>query len=183
MIEHKPACRSTGVHDTQFTMLNRVKELFLRVSETTPAGAEDDPGESGKSDEILIGACALLVEAAVLDGEFGADERQTINNILTQRMSLNDAEAAEILGAAETLQKDANQLLSYTRTIKQGFSHEERVEIIEMLWEVAYADGVLHDYEANLLRRVGGLIYVTDRERGDARRRVEARLATKNDDE
>ena len=45
-----------------------------------------------------------------------------------------------------------------------------------MLWEVAYADGVLHDYEANLLRRVGGLIYVNDRERGDARRRVLARI-------
>ena len=45
-----------------------------------------------------------------------------------------------------------------------------------MLWEVAYADGVLHDYEANLMRRVGGLIYVTDRDRGDARRRVLERL-------
>ncbi len=45
-----------------------------------------------------------------------------------------------------------------------------------MLWEVAYADGILHDYEANLLRRIGGLIYVSDRERGAARRRVVARL-------
>ena len=161
-------------------MLNRVKKLFLGALESVPDGAEEASGEPRKGDEILIAACALLVEAALLDGEFGAAERRTINDILTQRMLLNEVEAAEILNAAEKWQKDANQLLGYTRTIKQGFSHEERVEIIEMLWEVAYADGVLHDYEANLLRRVGGLIYVTDRERGDARRRVQARLRAEN---
>jgi uncharacterized tellurite resistance protein B-like protein len=66
--------------------------------------------------------------------------------------------------------------LSFTRTIKDGYSPEDRVEIIEMLWEVAYADGVLHDYEANLLRRVGGLIYVSDQDRGDARKRVLTRM-------
>ena len=53
---------------------------------------------------------------------------------------------------------------------------EERIELIEMIWEVVYADGELHDYEANLLRRLGGLLYVSDRERGDARKRVLARL-------
>jgi uncharacterized tellurite resistance protein B-like protein len=50
------------------------------------------------------------------------------------------------------------------------------VDLIEMVWEVAYADGELHDYEANLLRRLGGLLYVSDRERGEARKRVLARL-------
>ncbi len=56
------------------------------------------------------------------------------------------------------------------------FSDAERIELIEMLWEVAYADGVVHDYEHNLLRRIAGLIYVTDRDRGLARNRVLARL-------
>ena len=161
-------------------MLNRVKKLFQGATKSLPADAQEQPAEPRRADEILIGACALLVEAAMLDGEFGEAERTTINNILIQRMQLNEVEAEEILAAAETQQKDAIQLLGFTRTIKQGFSHEEHVEIIEMLWEVAYADGVLHDYEASLLRRVGGLIYVTDRERGDARRRVQARLAIEN---
>jgi len=49
--------------------------------------------------------------------------------------------------------------------------------MIEMLWEVAYADGSLHDFESNMLRRVAGLLYVTDRESGDARKRVVARLS------
>ena len=56
------------------------------------------------------------------------------------------------------------------------FAFEERVELIEMLWEVAYAYGVLDEYEDSLLRRVGGLIYVPDRERGEARQRVLKRL-------
>jgi uncharacterized tellurite resistance protein B-like protein len=157
-------------------MLNRVKKLIFDA--TPPPASETEEASDGarKGDDILIGACALLVEAAVLDGDFGPVERSTINDILVQRLKLNEDEAKDILLAAEEQQKHANQLLGYTRLIKDGFSHEERVEIIEMLWEVAYADGVLHDYEANLLRRVGGLIYVSDRERGDARRRVLARM-------
>jgi uncharacterized tellurite resistance protein B-like protein len=158
-------------------MLNRVKELLFN----RPQPPAHDPGgvasDGRKDDEILIAACALLVEAAALDGDFGADERATIKDILIKRLKLNEVEAGDIMLLAEKSQQNANQLLGYTRLIKDGFSHEERVEIIEMLWEVAYADGVLHDYEANLLRRVGGLIYVTDRERGEARQRVLARMA------
>ena len=56
--------------------------------------------------------------------------------------------------------------------MKDGFSHDERVRMIEMLWEVVLADDEIHDHEANLLRRVAGLIYVSDRESGDARKRV-----------
>ncbi|PKQ01791.1 MAG: TerB family tellurite resistance protein, partial [Alphaproteobacteria bacterium HGW-Alphaproteobacteria-12] len=58
----------------------------------------------------------------------------------------------------------------------RAYSEEERVGVIEKMWEVVYADGVLDDYEANLLRRVAGLIYVPDRESGQARQRVIARL-------
>jgi uncharacterized tellurite resistance protein B-like protein len=61
----------------------------------------------------------------------------------------------------------------FTRAIKDGFDHAERVQLIEMLWEVAYADGTLHGYEASLLRRITGLLYVSDRgERGGAQARV-----------
>ena len=56
------------------------------------------------------------------------------------------------------------------------FEPEERIALIEMLWEVAYADGELHDYEASLIRRITGLLYVSDRDSGEARKRVRARL-------
>jgi uncharacterized tellurite resistance protein B-like protein len=64
----------------------------------------------------------------------------------------------------------------FTTAIKDGFEPAERVELIEMLWEVVYADGQLHDYEASLLRRIAGLLYVSDRNSGEARKRVLARL-------
>lgn len=152
-------------------MINRIRELFARTLDTQPSTQA-----SHNHGELEIAACALLVEAASLDGDFTQQERDTIRRILCQHMHLNNDEADTLISAAASRQESSNQLLEFTRTIKNEYSPEERVEIIEMLWEVAYADGVLHDYEANLLRRIGGLIYVSDRERGAARRRVTARL-------
>jgi uncharacterized tellurite resistance protein B-like protein len=62
--------------------------------------------------------------------------------------------------------------------INDNLEPEERATILEMLWEVAYADGVVHPYESNLVRRVAGLLYVTDHDSGAARKRVVERLRT-----
>ncbi len=70
----------------------------------------------------------------------------------------------------------AAELFHFTRIINERLSFEQRIELVEMLWEVAYADGVLDQYEDSLLRRVSGLIYVPDRERGMARQRVVEKL-------
>lgn len=157
-------------------MLNRIKQMLDRV-----AGEPAARPASHAHDELHIAACALLVEAATLDGDFTGDERAAIGTILRRHLGLSDEEAGTLLEEAEARHGEANQLLAFTRAIKNEYSPEERVEIIEMLWEVAYADGVLHDYEANLLRRIGGLIYVSDRERGAARRRVLTRLGIAED--
>jgi uncharacterized tellurite resistance protein B-like protein len=123
-----------------------------------------------------IAAAVLMVEAAQLDDHYGDDERNAILAILERHFSLDQGTARELLGLGEAQQEDAVQLYTFTRRIKQEIEQEEHVEIIEMLWEVAYADGVLHAYEEQLVRRVAGLIYVSDRDRGDARKRVLARL-------
>jgi uncharacterized tellurite resistance protein B-like protein len=80
------------------------------------------------------------------------------------------------LAAAERESDRSVELFHFTRIINERLSFQQRVDLIEMLWEVAYADGILDEYEDSLLRRVGGLIYVPDRERGMARRRVLQRL-------
>ena len=145
-------------------MIDRIKALF--GERPTPKGAAAAP------DELQLALAVLLVEAARLDGEFDGRERATIGDLLLQRFQLTPDEAEALLQAAETAQAERHQLLPYTRVIKQRFGEEERVRLIEMLWEVVYADDRLHDYEASLLRRIGGLIYVSDRERGAARLRV-----------
>lgn len=148
-------------------MINRIKALF--------GDAGEDPARQKPGDELTLAAAVLLVEAARLDGVFDARERAKIHALLVERFGLSDEEADTLLQAAESAQSERHQLLPYTRTIKRHFSEEERIRLMEMLWEVVYADDELHDHEASLLRRIGGLIYVTDRERGAAKRRVLAR--------
>lgn len=129
-----------------------------------------------KEAELQLAAAALLVEAAVLDGEFDVAERATVERVLKAHFKLDDAQALELIRDAEAAVEDSNELYTLTRTVKDGLEIEERTAIIEMLWEVAYADGELHDYESNLVRRLAGLLYVSDRDSGDARKRVLARL-------
>ncbi len=158
-------------------MINRIKSFFR---DPNGAGGGSSAGVAGrrKIDELHLAAAALLVEAACHDMRFEVSERRMIESLVQARFGLSAEEAATLIEAAEREVDAAAQLLHFTRAIKDRFSHEERVEMVEMLWEVVYADGVLHDYEANLMRRIGGLLYVTDQERGAARKRVLARLNT-----
>jgi len=149
-------------------MISRLKDLLGG----TAAGRQKDPA----FDDKQLAAAALLVEAAQQDADFGEREQRTILDLVEAHFELSSDEAIALLEAASDAQAESNQLLGFTRLVKDNFDEEGRIELIEMLWEVAYADGVLHPYEANLLRRVGGLIYVSDRDRGEARKRVLRRL-------
>ena len=151
-------------------MINRIKALFA----VEPEVAAAEGGPSGKH----LAAAALLVEAAYIDESFEAAEQDAILDIVRRRFELSDGEAASLIEAAHRVQRDAHDLVRFTRAIKEHFDHSERIELMEMLWEVVYADGRVDAFEANLLRRIGGLIYVSDRERGAAQKRVAARLAS-----
>ncbi len=151
-------------------MIERIKKLFAAAGAEPPAVSG-----AGGTDELHLAAAALLAEVALGDSEFDAAERTVIARLLRERFGL--AEAARLVDAAERAARDASHLLRFTRVIKDNFSSAERIELIEMIWEVVYADGELHAYEDALLRRIAGLIYVSDRDRGAARKRVLARLA------
>lgn len=150
-------------------MIDRLKKLLVRFE------AGDDSAIAAFSDRQTA-AAALLVEAATLDGHLGEAEEATIRALLGRRFDLEAEEVEGLLEEGRSRATEANHLHRFTRTIKDSCSYKERLAMIEMLWEVAYADGVLHAYEANLLRRIGGLLYVTDRDRGEARKRVLDRL-------
>lgn len=147
-------------------MLSRLKSMFLEKTPEAPAG----------EDQVRLAAAALLVEAAEMDGHLHEEEHGRIHGLLRRRFGLSEEEAAELMAQARAEVAEAVQLVSFTRAIKDHCSLEQRVEILEMLWEVVYADGELHDYEANLIRRVAGLLYVPDRDSGEARKRAMARL-------
>jgi uncharacterized tellurite resistance protein B-like protein len=140
-----------------------------------PARPADGRGRYG-FEERQLAAAALLVEAARMDSDFDARERGRIDQLLQSRFGLGAEDAALLLAEAERSAAASVEWQGFTQAIKEGFDPAERIAVIEMLWEVAYADGQLHDYEASLLRRITGLLYVSDRESGEARKRVLARL-------
>lgn len=144
--------------------MNRIKKFFTALS--APA-----PGAKPYSEKNLA-AAALMVEAAAMDGTIGEREKAAIRALLTSRLGLSADEAEELFAAARQAQADATHLMRFTRTLKDAMGEAERIDLIEMLWRVAIADGVVHDYEDNLIRRVAGLLYVSDRARGEAKKRA-----------
>jgi len=131
-----------------------------------------DPAQS----ELQLALTALLIEAAYSDDHFDGPERAVIARLIERRFNLLPSDVRTLLATGEAAATESVELLHFTRIINERLSYEERVELIEMMWEVAYADRVLDEYEDSLLRRVGGLIYVPDPERGIARQRVLRRL-------
>jgi uncharacterized tellurite resistance protein B-like protein len=140
-------------------------------------GGPDRQREGGwRQDELQLALTALLVEAANSDHHFDPEQRAVIARLIEKRFKLSQSDAHALLAAAERRASESAELFHFTRIINERLSFEERVGLIEMLWEVAFADGTLDEYEDSLLRRVGGLIYVPDKERGMARQRVLKRL-------
>lgn len=133
---------------------------------------DDDPTHS----ELNLAVAALLVEAAMMDGTFDTTERAMIERLIVEHLSLETEDAKSLIADAEARVRDSVEMWGFVHKVKDAYAYEDRVEMMEMLWQVVYADGELHDYEANLMRRIAGLIYVEDRDSGHARKRALARL-------
>ena len=145
-------------------MMKRLKALL--------AGGAAASNETDAAEKLRLATAALLMEAACMDGHIDDAETGTVIALLTNHFELSVEEATELAEAGRQTVSESNELYGFTRTIKDNFDHNQRIQMIEMLWRVVYADGQLHDYEANLLRRFTGLIYVSDRDSGSARKRV-----------
>jgi uncharacterized tellurite resistance protein B-like protein len=138
-------------------------------------GGAGEAQSAKREDRLRLAAAALLVEMARVDEGADGNERRRIAELLAQRFSLSSSAAEMLLHQAEQDADQSSQLFAYTREIKDAFDYDQRLELIELLWEVAYADERLHHLEANLMRRVAGLLHVEDRDSGEARKRVLAR--------
>jgi uncharacterized tellurite resistance protein B-like protein len=151
-----------------FTRLTEILRLHDRVPDVA-AG-----------DRLETSVAVLLVEAARMDATFGDDERAVIEKLLAERFDMTADEVAELVRQAEGTVADTTQYFPFTHYITQSMSSERKSELIEMLWQVAYADGVLDPDEDALIRQLAGLIHVTDRERAFARQRALKKLEAEN---
>ena len=111
--------------------------------------------------ESVIGISALLVHAAHIDEIYSDHEKELILTFI--KSYLSDENANDILAKAEEIEKNSNQLLNYTNIIKKN-PMDIKKDIIEHLWKVIISDNSVDQYEANLMRRICGLIYIPDKE-------------------
>jgi uncharacterized tellurite resistance protein B-like protein len=130
----------------------------------------------GRKERHQLAAAALLVEAARVDGHFGAEERQAVERLLSQHLGLGEARVRELMAEAEAAADEAADWQGFTRVLNDSYEQDERLELVEMLWEVIERDGHVDTLEASLMRRVPALMYVSDRDNAQARRRVRERL-------
>ncbi len=131
-----------------------------------------DIDEISQDSDIRLACAALLSEAASMDMNFGDDEKKVIVELLRKRFEISLEESQDLLELGMKAAENGNDLLSFTKKIKDAWNSEERTKFIEMLWRVAIADEVIDPYEDMLIRRVAGLIYVNDKERGEAKKRA-----------
>tara|TARA_Y100000389_G_scaffold41347_1_gene36022 strand:+ start:2894 stop:3280 length:387 start_codon:yes stop_codon:yes gene_type:complete len=111
--------------------------------------------------ESVIGISALLVHAAKIDEIYSEHEKNLVKNFI--KSYLKDDDTNKILEKAEETENNSNQLLNYTNIIKEN-SIEVKKDIIEHLWKVIISDNTVDQYESNLMRRICGLIYFSDKE-------------------
>ena len=152
------------------SLLAKLKELADRLL------GEDQRAKHLREEELQLAAAALLVHASLIDGRADPEERRKLKSLLQVRFNLADDEFDRILGEAEAWEQDSVDLYSFTSVLCRELDQEGRQRIVEMLWEIVLADGVLHEYEADLVSRgAGELLGVSTRDRVRLRKIVENR--------
>ena len=110
-----------------------------------------------------LSVATLLVEIARADFAVDSTERAAIRRMLTAAYGLDSESAAELVASAERTAEESVSLYDFTRRLNEELSPKEKVEIVGMLWRVAYADGRLDKYEEHLVRKAADLLYVPHR--------------------
>ena len=129
--------------------------------------------ENINNKNILI--TALLIHAAKIDDNYTDVEKEIIKKALISLNAITPNEAEELLKKAEKIEQESNQIVAFTREIKKN-SMEFRLKVIEILWKIVYSDGSSDSYESNLIRRVCGLLYISDRDSGIIKLKVKNSL-------
>jgi uncharacterized tellurite resistance protein B-like protein len=135
-------------------------------------------GDGGKhasrfdDNDYRLSAAALLVHAACIDGNFAAVERKKLHALIMQRFDLTDAAADELIAKASAVEQEAIDLYNFTAKLNRSLDEAGRARIIEMMWQIVYADGIITEFEDNLIWRAADLLGISRRERIALRQRV-----------
>ena len=148
-------------------MIDLVKKFF---------GKEDASGAKDRQEktthDIRVATCAVLLEMANIDGEFSDSEKESIVAILKKDFALNDEHAQALLEASHDELSESTDLWKFTNLINQNYSREEKRQIMETVWRVAYTDGKLDQHEDYLMHKLANLLRLTHKELIDAKVKV-----------
>ena len=147
-------------------MLERFKHFVSEIVEGSkhPSQFADD--------DYRLAAAALLVHVAAIDGEMSREERDKIRAVVKRRFALDDAATDELIEKATEAEHEAVDLYDFTHVLNRALDNEGRAKVIEMMWEIVYADGQRDEMEDNLLWRAADLLGVSQRERIALRQRI-----------
>lgn len=124
--------------------------------------------------DYRLAAAALLVHVVTIDGVIGAGEMDNLRRILAYRFDLTEDGAEQLVQAAIARDAEAVDLYAFTSVLNRAMDEEGRRRVVEMMFEVAYADGGLTEFEDNLVWRAAELLNVDSRDRVEIRKRVRA---------
>ena len=126
--------------------------------------------ESPNNKNVLI--IALLIHAAKIDENYTENEKKIIKKVIMDLNKINSSQADELLKLAEKKEGESNQIIEFTKEIKK-YSMEFKLKIVEIIWKIVYSDGTSDDYESNLIRRICGLLYISDKDNGIIKAKVQ----------
>ncbi len=151
-------------------MLDALKNFINELTGDAPAAKGFD------SADYQLAAAALLVHIASIDGEFDDNERARIQQLVEARFGLSAGAARQVIEEARASEREAVDLYRFTSVLKRRLDAEGRLAVVGMLWDMAHADGAVHEFEENVVWRVAELLGVSTRDRVLLRREVRESL-------
>jgi uncharacterized tellurite resistance protein B-like protein len=127
--------------------------------------------EENNLDNKNILVAALLIHAAKMDENYTNIEKKIIKKALISLNNISETQSEEIIKLSEKEEEESNQIVKFTGEVKK-YSMEYRLKIIEVIWKIVYSDGVADNFESNLIRRICGLLYVSDKDNGIIKNKI-----------
>lgn len=136
-------------------MIKKIKDLITKISN------KEEIEESSNILQLDKACAALLVEIAFADKDFDEREKESLKQSLLKSYDIDIETINEIINDAEKTVEESTSLYEYTRTVNDEFEYPQKLNLLENLWKVAYADETLDKYEEHLLRKISDLIHIS----------------------
>jgi len=128
--------------------------------------------ENEQFDTIQIAISTLMIQTAVYDGVFDEQEKSEILELIKKYFNFNEDQKLSLFKIAMKVNDNSNDMQQFTRVLNDNLSEEEKLNIIEMLWKIIISDGHIDDYENALIRKISGLLYISDRDVGQIKKKL-----------